>query len=328
MNMRKNVDYVDQAIYGPHLRGDAAKFGNSPAVNRTAVIQRMYMRVLTELACNRFTWTGLPETIDPRFLELQLFYRALAVFFKHPDNDKYLVTKASPQGSWDVADNPTSFQVVGNGFRSQTLKAVRTYRDIDNELVADDPECVPIWANYLRVPDLDIVMIYASKFAELDVTIEINSKNARRNKIVAVDENMRLSATNINRQVDEGSNFISLGESAMGAVPVALDLGIDTHAIEKLHIVKVRLWNECMGLLGINNANQDKKERLVADEVDANNEQVAANRAVALNARKDAAEQINKLYSLNIAVDYDEGVSDTADEPAKPKLEAVKKEAV
>jgi hypothetical protein len=83
-----------------------------------------------------------------------------------------------------------------------------------------------------------------------------------------------------------------------------MDLGIDANVIEKLHILKVRQWNECMGYLGINNANQDKKERLVADEVDANNEQVAASRNVALNARQEACGLINKLYGLNVSVDF------------------------
>src|SRR5690606_31619781 len=74
--------------------------------------------------------------------------------------------------------------------------------------------------------------------------------------------------------------------------------------IEKLSIVRARLWNECMGLLGINNSNQDKKERLVSDEVKANDDQVSSSRRVNLNARQDAAEHINSVYGLNISVDY------------------------
>ena len=46
----------------------------------------------------------------------------------------------------------------------------------------------------------------------------------------------------------------------------------------------------------------DKKERLVDDEVQANNEQVEASFNVALKAREQAVEQINKLFGLNITV--------------------------
>lgn len=59
-----------------------------------------------------------------------------------------------------------------------------------------------------------------------------------------------------------------------------------------------------MTLLGINNGNQDKKERLVADEVSVNNEQVVAARGVALHSRQMAAEEINRRYQLNVSVGW------------------------
>jgi len=89
-----------------------------------------------------------------------------------------------------------------------------------------------------------------------------------------------------------------------GLLPIALDLGINEHALEKLHIVRTRLWSECMGLLGINNANQDKKERLVASEVDANDDQVSSMQYVNLNARRQACHMINARYGLDVSVEY------------------------
>jgi len=59
-----------------------------------------------------------------------------------------------------------------------------------------------------------------------------------------------------------------------------------------------------MSLFGINNSNQDKKERLVADEVAANNDQVAVMRAINLNARQEACTKINRLFGTNIWVEY------------------------
>ena len=81
-------------------------------------------------------------------------------------------------------------------------------------------------------------------------------------------------------------------------------LGIDPMNLPNLMIAKSKLWNECMGLLGINNANQDKKERLVAAEVGANDDQVQATRNVALNARQIAAQQISDRYGLTVTVDF------------------------
>ena len=77
--------------------------------------------------------------------------------------------------------------------------------------------------------------------------------------------------------------------------------------------VRMRLWNDCMTLLGIQNTNSDKRERMVVDEVNANDGQVKAARNVALMVRQEAANQINRMYpGLNVQVDWNEESQVTA----------------
>jgi hypothetical protein len=268
-------------------------FKRNPQKQRELAIERMYQRLLLELAANRFKWTGLPDEIDPRFLEMTLAYNGLSLFYFDKTYNAFMAPRATPSGWYNVYDNPTAFTTYGNRF-------------IGKRILAQD--AVPIWANYTRTPDLDVIGIYASKFANFDRTIEINSANARQPKIAAISENTKLSSVNFNRQVDEGNSFIQVvGDTNLGSLAdmiTAFDLGINPDTIEKLHIVRTRLWSECMGLLGIDNANQDKKERLVEGETEANNAQTLMMRHVNLNARRQAAEQINKKYGLNVGVAY------------------------
>lgn len=289
--MSKKRDLVYDNFYAPYANG----FKNNPTNNQQSLTERMYMRVLTELSVNRFKWEGLPNSIDERFLELTLFRNALSVFYFDVNFDRFLALRASGAGAPNMYDNPTSFQVTGNSQVNKRLSG----RD-----------CVPIWSNFLRTPDLDIVLLYSKKLATLDRTIEINSKNLRKSKLVIADENQRLSWQNINRQIDEGVEVI-YGSSALDATQAQVfDFGADPQGVLNLMIVKSKMWNECMTLLGINNANQDKKERLVADEVSANDDQVFATRAISLNARRMACEQINAKYKmkdgtpLNVSVDF------------------------
>lgn len=287
MSRRKRGGGAD-ALYENHLNG--SPFKQNGKTSRASLIESMYLRVLTELASNRFKWTGLPDEIDLRFLETTLFYQALSVFYFDTGYDKYMSLKGGGTNFLNMIDNPTAFMVVGNNFVAKTLSA-------------DD--CVPIWANQMRRPDIDIVTIYAKKLADLDMTIEINSINARQNKVLVSGENQRLSVVNIDRQMNEGQNGIQVAGPLQDLAFIqAVDLGINPDTIEKLDIIRARQWNVCMGLLGIENANQDKTERLVGGEVDANNAQTASMKFVNLNSRRRAADAINKKYGLNVEVDF------------------------
>lgn len=266
---------------------------SSPGITDEEILYQMYERIIGELAMNRFKWTGFPNTVDTRFIELILHLRGLVVVFKdtkgtleRPATNAIFALRGTPSGVRNMMDNPTVYTLTGPG-TGQKFQGV--------QLPAS--ACVPIWANYFRTTDWDIITTYARKLANIDRTIEINVRNARRTKILAYDENTRLSVENINRQIEEGSVAIRVTQDVMTGTPIsALDLGINPDSIEKLSILRARLWSECMTLLGINNANQDKKERLVSDEVDANDDQVESMRRVNLNARQQAAAQMREKF--------------------------------
>lgn len=288
MSNNKRGTVADQ-YYATHL----ANFGslaNNPMKNRKAMIQRMLMRQIGEMAVNRFKWSNLPKTCDPRFLEMALARHGLSVFYYDFELQRYLALRGVATDSGDMQENPHSFKVYGNQFTAKNLST---------------DYCVPIWSNYFRVPDWDIVLIYSSRIAEIDLTLEINTRQARRTKVVTVDENRRLSYENIVKQIDEGQPAIKVTQDIMQDNAIqALDLGVEPDSIVNLHIYRARQWSELMGALGIDNANQDKKERLVSAEVDANNDQVAAVRFVNLNARRQAVAEINDKFGLDIQVEY------------------------
>lgn len=71
-----------------------------------------------------------------------------------------------------------------------------------------------------------------------------------------------------------------------------------------LSIEKNRIWNEAMLFLGINNNNMDKKERQISDEVNSNLEQISMSRQIGLNARRQGAKEINRMFGTEISVNY------------------------
>ena len=71
---------------------------------------------------------------------------------------------------------------------------------------------------------------------------------------------------------------------------------------DKLQTQKLNVWNECLTALGINNANTEKRERLITNEVNANNEVIEICSDVMLKAREEACKRINEMFGLNISV--------------------------
>lgn len=279
---------------------------------RLGMMQRMHIRQFTELSCNRFEWVGLPDGISQRFLELELFTQGSAVFVKEPKTDKFMVLRGGASGVMDYQDEPTKATYSGN----QAFNGTSDIRDEEG-----NGNALVIYSNYTRIPDLETVYIYAEKLANVDMTIEINAMSARLTKIVKGNEKKLLSHVNIQRKVMEGEPLIFVGDNYTNDDVSVMDLGIHPDMIVSMQSVRAKLWNEAMTLLGINNANQDKKERMVADEVGANDDQINAHRAIAMKMRRDFAEKANELFGLNISVHF--STDDQAIERARIESEII-----
>src|SRR5690625_3214809 len=295
MSGKKKVDAVYESVYAPFL--------HNPKRSRLAVWESMYRRVLTELSVNRFKWVGLPASVDERFLEMTLFQQGMSIFYWDAEYERFMAVRGTATHP-NVYDNPTRFTTIGVGqYQSKTLT----------------PElAVPIFSNYMRVPDHDIVLLYATKLAQIERTIEINTRQMRMPYVVAASENQRLSMTNIMRQQEEGQPVIfttpGLDMESIQVFPT----NIEKDQVMNLQITKEKMWNECMTLLGIKNANQEKKERMVVDEVNANEDQVMSSRGVSLNARQHACDIINAKWGddgMDIRVGWNDqaaaSISDT-----------------
>lgn len=246
-----------------------------------------YYYRLTELAINMFEWKYLPPTVDERFLELTLYSTGMAVFFED-EVMGYLALSTMIGGNLDVYRVP----------RIRTAYAVNGY----NRRL-DETDSVLIFNNYLRQPSMLAIELYAQRLYELERTIDVNVKAQKTPVLIQGTEQQRLTLKNLYMQYDGNAPFIfgnkSLDVSGIQAINTQAP-----YVADKLEILKHQIWNEALTYLGIENANQDKRERMITDEVSSNLGAVEAQRYTKLNARRQAADAINRMFGLNIQVDF------------------------
>lgn len=252
--------------------------------------QQLFYEVwITELSCSRFTWQNLPDEVSPRFMELMLYYDGLAVFFREGVfYDKYFCTQATALGRLNVYYDPKGFTAYGPGGFHKRMSA---------------KNCVPIWNNYTRTPTWLMTQIYARRLANIDRTFDVNLNMQKMPAFVRCEESQKLTVQNLidqwqgNAPIIFGDN-LSLQGVELGYITPNIDYKGD-----QLLAAKTRVWAEMMSWLGINNAPQEKKERVQTAEVEANDEQIEASRLSALDCRREACKAINRKYGLDVWCD-------------------------
>lgn len=257
-----------------------------------------YVNRLTELSISMFDWQNLPDTIDARFLELALFNDGMAVFFKD-EVMGYLGLQVMIGGALNVYRIPiTRTAFAQNGY----------------QMKLDQSNSVIIFNNMLHTNSILDVQEMSKRLYEIQRTIDINVIQQKTPKIITCTENQRLVMKNLYAQYMGNEPFI-FGDKNLDLSGIKTFDTTSPYVADKLYELKTQYWNEALTYLGISNVNTVKKERMITDEVQRNLGGTIASRYSRLFMRQQACEQINRMFGLNISVDYREDmqVLDTYD---------------
>ena len=264
------------------------QFNESLLNNRFSYLQ--YYDRLTDIGLNCFKWKNLPDSVDERFLELVLFENGMAVFF-FDDVLGYLCLQTKIGGKLNVYRIPIKRQAwATNGYQRNLT----------------DKDSVIIWNNRIHTPSKLDVEIFSQRLYNLDRTIDTNVKAQKTPVAILCDENQRLTMKNLYMQYDGNQPFIFGGKDLDINAIKTINTGAP-YLGKDLYDLKERYWNEAMTYLGVANVS-NKRERMNTMEVDRTLGGVYASRLSRLNARKEACEQINRMFGLDIDVEYNSGL--------------------
>lgn len=261
------------------------EFNESALLNNATYVDYFYR--MREIWLNLFKWENIPEEIDRRFFELMLFERGSIAFF-YDDVLGYVSLPWQQIGNPDIYGNPKKI-------RATSITGYSRFLNKNNSVI--------VWNNYSRSTPLFTIKLFAYRLYETQRSIDVNIINQKNPKIVGSPESQRLTFENLFKNIGGNAPVVYVSDTIDADCIKQFDLTVP-YTADKMDIHKNMIWNEFLTWCGIENSNQDKKERLVANEVGSNYGNVEISRNTCLQARKTACKQINSMFGLNIDVSF------------------------
>lgn len=246
----------------------------------------LYKR-LRLLAVTKFKYGGLDGTgIEERHIEKYLFDEGKCLWFK--DKTYGLMCLPCQGQGVNVYNDPIQYRAVGFNYTK----------------LIDVNDCVLMENNKLRMPTNDVVMYFVRQMYEVVRARDVNIKTLKLPFIATTDDKQELTAKKIVESIDNNTFvvFVNKFGRPIEELLKVLPTGVKPYTAE-LTDVYHDILNECLTYLGINNANTDKRERLITDEANANNQFIESCSEMFLESRKRAVDEINKKFGTNITVE-------------------------
>ena len=255
-----------------------------------------YLDRLKMLAISLFTWKNLDKYAGfgaSRFLELSLYEEGRGVFIK--DNELgFMALKVNPSDKLNVYNLPTKVMAWSIGY--------------NKEYEFDD--VVYIMNNELQKPTREFMDLFAYRLYETERTTDINLQAQKTCVLIEGDTKTILTLKNVYMQYSGNIPFI-FGNKQFDISNKLNVLKTDApYLVDKLDIHKHQIFNDALTVLGIDNANTDKKERLITNEVESNEQLITYYLNCFYKTRKKACEDINEKFGLDIDIELNKDVID------------------
>lgn len=249
-----------------------------------------YLERMKKICLSLFEWENLPPSMNARFLEMCLYYNGQGAML-YDDDYGYINTMASDGGYINIYGLPT--EVTCYSYRFNQRRSL--YMSDTGE--EKGKECILVMNNYERIPTQVMCTLFAYRLAEAQRTADVNIKAQRTPVLITTDQKQYFTLKKMYEEYDGNTPAIFADKNVIS--PDALK-ALKTDApfiVNDIMDYKREIWNEFLTTLGISNLSE-KRERLISNEVDSNNELVNLNLQSQLIPRKEACNQFNEKYGL------------------------------
>lgn len=283
-NIPAEYDYIN--IYNGQIRPSTVHLAD----NQTA---KLFEKYLIQEAMSVFTWEGMPEEWNYDFFRYCLLMLGHVAVFR---SDQYglIFMNGQPMGR-GLWYQPTNY-VVTNPL----------LRDIQRPEIGTDCEVIRLQPNWSGIGDL--VTFYASMMALSAESAAINLQNSKLAYVfMAKDKAQAQSYKKLYDNIAAGDPAAVVDEKLFDAdgnprwmafnqnlkeTYITSDIMSDLHRWKNLFLTEI----------GIPNANFEKSERLLTNEINANNTETRSKADLWLEEMNKCCRKVNKMFGLELSV--------------------------
>lgn len=250
----------------------------------------LYERIMLTIAENFGIFEGLSDYIDESYLKKTLVRNGSIAFFFDEYLEDVICLPYVSVSKLDVYNRPTKIQCFGfDGYVSRVLNV--------NEYVI-------MYDNEGRYPLFQDITQYAVRIANMMRTIDININQQKTPRFFKMSKEQELTCKNIMRKIDNNEDMFITFDNVPELSNFESVLAPAPYVSDKIRLQINELWNDFLTLVGIVNVNNEKKERMLTDEISfAQTKNIACinNR---LQPRLKAIREIKKRFGIEYKFKY------------------------
>lgn len=301
MTNRFNVNETRESISTFDLLGS-----KGDSLNKNAFMYNLlynnHFDYLVNLVTNLFTWKNLPESKSGQKMRSSFFERILmygSACISDVTELGLIITPVTVEGLLNPWGNPVRVRLSPPPFAqefSSINKTLDSARGDKFVFVRNDNFCTGFFPLILQTTE-NLTVCYMSMLA--------NINGQKFPFVFRGAKDSRLEMEIVKNKIDSYEQYIMLKDTAgfdVKDMSAVVNKEIPFVA-DKLYNSYIDILNNFFLRIGINNLPNAKKERMLVDEVNSNNQAVVTSGDIYLNCRKEACEEANKMFSINISVE-------------------------
>lgn len=257
-----------------------AMTGFDSAIQTGVQTDTMYHLYFSTIAQSLFKWNNLPASMDANYLEKSLFLQGRASAILIRSTGEIINTNYSEFSYPNIYDMPNKIDAIANNFHMTVKK--------DDFVICRN--------NVMFVPTVLYVNYFAEIVKDIDLTLRVNLKAQKTPTTFTGSKEQQQALENFFMKYDGNQPYIFLKENLADQIKLGCFKTDAPFIADKLTEMKKDYKNEFLTFLGVNNVDVEKKERLITDEVNANNQNISTNFETMYKCRRDFCVEFNEKF--------------------------------